>query len=353
MSLSKFLCGKKIFVTGHTGFKGSWLCFVLHKFGADVTGFSLQPEEKSLFQAANVASFVNHNIGDINTVGDLKTQLLLCEPDIVIHLAAQPLVRLSYELPLTTFQTNVMGTANLLHAANECPKKPIVAIITSDKCYENRETNRPYVETDPMGGHDPYSASKGAAELISRSFAKSFYLKNNQSIITLRGGNVIGGGDWSDDRIMTDLVAALRSNERPVLRSPKSIRPWQHILDVISGYLTAIQYASSQENATFEQFNIGPTSTNIASVCELATLVCNNWGNKLRPLYATESADLHEAKILKLDISKARQVLGWQPKYDLKETVSKTVAWYLSHEMGADMFEVTTHQVNDYFLESV
>lgn len=349
MQLPNFFSGKRIFLTGHTGFKGGWLCYVLHNFGADVTGVALEPEAKSFFQSCNTREIVNHNIADINDYKNLENILRREQPDIIIHMAAQPLVRLSYETPLETLQTNIMGTANVLMAAHASEKHPLVAIVTSDKCYENIENNTPYVETDRMGGHDPYSASKGAAEIVTASLAKSFYNKNAQSVLSLRGGNVIGGGDWATDRIMTDIIEALIANRAPVIRSPQALRPWQHILDVLSGYLSAIMYVSQQTPGSFEQFNIGPFAENEANVSKLAHYVCDYWGNGIKPDMSSAQTDLYEAKLLKLDISKAVEKLDWKPKFSFKETVRKTVDWYKAESEGEDMASFTMQQISEYF----
>lgn len=349
MQLANFLRGKSIFLTGHTGFKGSWLCHILKYFGADVTGFSLSAVENCHFRSCNTETIVNNVIGDINCYDDLETAMFAADPDIIIHMAAQPLVRLSYDQPLETMQTNIMGTANVLAVALKCHKKPLLACITSDKCYENLETNTFYKETDRMGGHDPYSASKGAAELVVSSFAKSFFAKNKQSLLTLRGGNVIGGGDWSADRIMTDIVNALSAQTPPIIRNPMSIRPWQHILDVLQGYLLAIENVAERQEACFEQFNIGPEVENEASVGTLAAMACSAWGSDINPEVLRNVTDVHEAKLLRLDVSKAAEVLKWRPKYGFEKTVLKTIEWYRTELSGKSMSSYTDRQIVDYF----
>jgi len=349
MPLVNFYKYKKIFITGHTGFKGSWLCHILKTFDVEVTGFSLPAVEKCHFQSCATKNIVNNVIGDINRYAELEASMRLADPDIVIHMAAQPLVRLSYDRPIETMQTNIMGTANVLASALKCSKKPLVACITSDKCYENLETDKPYKETDRMGGHDPYSVSKGAAELVAASFAKSFFVPEKQSILTLRGGNVVGGGDWSRDRIMTDVVNALADQTSPVIRNPSAIRPWQHVLDVLNGYLVAIEYMGRQQKGRFEQFNIGPKSNNEASVGVLAAMACSAWGGKLQPEILEKPTDLHEAKLLKLDVSKAAKILNWSPKYDLRRTVEKTIEWHKAELAGSVMSEFTESQILEYF----
>ena len=350
MPLVEFFLGKRIFLTGHTGFKGGWLCHVLHHLGADVTGFAFKPEARSFFNSCDTHKLIKHNIGDINDYKKLENILCDSKPDIVIHMAAQPLVRLSYEIPLATLKTNIIGTANVLMAAHACENQPLVAIITSDKCYENIETDMPYKETDRMGGHDPYSSSKGAAEIVTASLAKSFHKNNGQSVLSLRGGNVIGGGDWALDRIMTDIIGALIEKRAPIIRSPNALRPWQHILDVLNGYLSAIMYLSQRSPGSFDQFNIGPLVQNEADVLRLANCVCNYWGSGIKPVLSSVLADLHEAKLLQLDISKALAKLDWSPKLGFDETVKQTVDWYKAESEGEDMTAFTKRQINDYFV---
>lgn len=352
MQIGDFFRGKRVFLTGHTGFKGGWLCHVLHHFGADVTGLALEPDTKSFFNSCHLDKIIRHNIGDINEYNNLEKILCRSKPDIIIHMAAQPLVRLSYETPLATLQTNIIGTANVLMAAQASGNQPLVAIITSDKCYENIETDVPYTEADRMGGHDPYSASKGAAEIVTASFANSFYKNNGQSLLSLRGGNVIGGGDWALDRIMTDLIKALLENSAPKIRSPKALRPWQHILDVLSGYLSAIMYLSQQAPGTFDQFNIGPLPQNEADVTKLANFVCDYWGGSIKPDLSSVQADFHEAKLLRLDISKALEKLDWSPKFGFEKTVQTTVDWYKAESEGENMTSFTKQQINDYFVRA-
>jgi len=348
MSWGNFYNSKKVFLTGHTGFKGAWLSRFLKILGAEVGGFSLPPEPMSLFNVCGNQSIVDHNIGDVGDFSHLEQVLTDFDPDIVFHFAAQPLVRLSYAQPLRTFQTNVVGTANLLEASRKSSRKPLVAIITSDKCYDNQEKGIPFKESDPMGGKDPYSASKGAAELIVGAFAESFYTKNAQSLVTLRGGNVIGGGDWADDRIMTDIFNALVNGTQLSIRSPEAVRPWQHILDVLSGYLSAVFYLSTKSPGSFEKFNIGPTANNIKTVKELVETSYNLWGAEVQPFYVDQSNNMREASLLLLDVSKALNELEWKPKFDFKETVGATVDWYQAYSDGNDMRAFTDTQIERY-----
>ena len=350
-NMGSFFAGKRVAITGHTGFKGSWLSHVLNHFGARVYGFALPADPRSHFVAAETEQAVNHTIGDIRDEQALDEWLQMAAPEILIHMAAQPIVRESYDDPIYTMQTNVMGTANLLQRARSCTDLKTIAVITSDKCYENKERQAGYAEHEAMGGHDPYSASKGAAELVSASFARSFFINENKSLLTLRGGNVIGGGDWSKDRIMTDIVQALQANEAPLLRNPNAIRPWQHILDVLAGYLSAISHIGASANSRFDSFNIGPLADNEANVQTLAEAACLYWGTDIEPILKSQKDAPHEANILRLDITKASKLLDWSPKYDLAQTVEKTVEWYLAYNRGDVMTEFSNFQIRSYFGE--
>lgn len=340
---------KRIVVTGHTGFKGSWLCHVLSRLGAEVHGFALQPETKSHFNVAETEKLIHHSIVDINDAAAIIGAIKDVDPQVIIHLAAQPLVRLSYDDPLATMQTNIMGSANVMQAALLCKSKPVVAMITSDKCYENKERVAGYSETEPMGGHDPYSASKGAAELVIQAFARSFFQTRQQSLLSLRGGNVIGGGDWAKDRIMTDIVNALKDARSPELRNPSATRPWQHVLDVINGYLSAILYVANQPSGTFESFNIGPTHENVADVGTLASKACHLWGGDIVPKILGNAEQPREATFLQLNIAKALTTLDWNPRYDLDVAIAHTISWYKAFQDGRSMPEFTMSQIEDFF----
>lgn len=345
-----FLRDKVVFLTGHSGFKGSWMAHVLSHFGAKVYGFSDKILDLSHFTQSNSATLVESVIGDVRSKNNLDEALNAANPDFIIHMAAQSLVRYSYEEPVETFETNVMGTVNVLDLARYLPKKPLVAIITTDKCYENVGKQEPYRETDPMGGSDAYSASKGAAELVAAAFARSFFTLNKQKLMTLRGGNVIGGGDWSEDRIMTDVVNALSSDQPIVLRNPTAIRPWQHVLDVISGYLSAMEYHYNNEEGYFDAFNIGPKDENHIPVEELARYCCQAWGVSAETgIKTVEEPNKPEALILKLDITKALKFLDWQPALDIRNAISFTIEWYKSYYAGQCMQSITQQQINQYF----
>ncbi|MGB1095454.1 MAG: CDP-glucose 4,6-dehydratase [Paracoccaceae bacterium] len=350
---SGFFEHKCVLVTGHTGFKGSWLCHVLAYLGSEVHGIALDPEPRSHFVISGTESLVHHNVIDINDADRTTETIRTIDPEIILHLAAQPLVRLSYEDPLGTLGTNVIGSANVMEGALQCASKPLVAMITSDKCYENQEQIVGYSENEPMGGHDPYSASKGAAELIIKAFARSFFLPEKQSILALRGGNVIGGGDWAKDRIMTDIVDALMSNRQPELRNPYATRPWQHVLDVVNGYLSAVKYLSDQPQGTYDCFNIGPMQENVADVLSLAAKACQYWGTSIVPKLVGNARQPHEAKLLHLDISKALHDLRWAPKYGFDKSLEQTMAWYRAYKSGKQMSKFTTCQIQNFFTHQV
>ena len=345
-----FLRDKVVFLTGHSGFKGSWMAHVLSHFGAKVCGFSDRILDFSHFTQSNSAMLVESVIGDVRSKNKLDQAMNAANPDFIIHMAAQALVRRSYEEPAETFETNVMGTVNVLDLSRNLRKKPLVAIITTDKCYENVGKQEPYRETDPMGGSDAYSASKGASELAAASFGRSFFTPNKQKLMTLRGGNVIGGGDWSEDRIMTDVVNALSSAQPIVLRNPTAIRPWQHVLDVISGYLSAMEYHYDSKEAYFDAFNIGPKDENHISVEELARQCCQAWGvSSEARLQIVEESNKPEALLLKLDITKALRSLDWQPALDMRKAICDTIEWYKSYFEGQCMHSITQQQIKQYF----
>lgn len=349
--------GKKVLVTGHTGFKGSWLCEWLLMLGAEVHGLALPPTKPSLFKQLKLAKRIkSHTIGDIRDFPTVLCMMRHVKPDFVFHLAAQPLVRLSYKKPVETFDTNVMGTVHVLEAARRvfCAGKVkqecSIVCITTDKCYENKETSRPYRENDPMGGYDPYSCSKGCDELLISSYRRSFFGSRESPvwIASARAGNVIGGGDWSLDRIVPDCMRALGSGVPIPVRNKFSIRPWQHVLEPLCGYLTLGEALASRKR--FEDvcdgFNFGPNHKASRSVGELVEeiLKCRTgkWIDK------TEADAVHEAELLTLDIRKARRILYWKPKWNFKETVRQTVAWYTNVGNGRDPAELTRRQILEF-----
>lgn len=322
-----FYRGKKVLVTGHTGFKGSWLAIWLHQLGAKVYGYSLQPPTKpSNYELSGVQKLLSGEvIGDIRERKAMAAAVRRWKPDIVFHLAAQPLVRESYACPYETFETNVLGTASVLDAVWALKGECAVVCITTDKCYENLERAKGYKESDPFGGYDPYSASKGAAEILIASYRRSF----NMNVASVRAGNVIGGGDWAKDRIIPDLIKALKRGQKPGVRNPKAVRPWQHVLEPLSGYLAlGEKLLAEPRNATWcSGWNFGPEKSGEDNVGHVADLVVAAWGSGAWEFTGDPRA-VHEATLLRLDIGKARKVLGWKPRWRLEQAIEHTVGWY-------------------------
>ncbi|MDY7000427.1 MAG: CDP-glucose 4,6-dehydratase [Thermodesulfobacteriota bacterium] len=320
---------RKVFVTGHTGFKGSWLCLWLKMLGAKVTGYSLPPHTEPNHCEILGLDMVGVE-GDVREGSSLSRATEECAPDIVFHLAAQALVRPSYQRPAETFETNVMGTVNLLEACRDTPGVEAVVNVTSDKCYENREWDRGYRENDPMGGHDPYSASKGCSELVTASYRRSFFSGSGPLVASARAGNAVGGGDWSEDRIMPDLFRAAVNGETTLIRNPTYVRPWQHVLESLSGYLMlgAELWRGREEFA--RAWNFGPDSDSGLTVLDLAMLAGGHW-TRIRHESVKECEAPHEAGLLTLDISEARGKLGWWPVWDAESAVRHTVDWYKAY----------------------
>jgi len=319
-----FWNNKRVFVTGHTGFKGSWLCIWLSMLGARVTGYALAPPTKpSLFEMAKVYELVEHFECDIRDFNTLKTAVENADPQIIFHMAAQPLVREAYIRPLYTYETNVIGTANLLEAARTCENLQAVVVVTSDKCYENQESGRPFLESDPLGGYDPYSSSKACAEIVAASYRNSFYNGGVcAAIATARAGNVIGGGDFAKDRIVPDIIYAWESGKAVALRNPSAIRPWQDVLEPLGGYLLLAQKLCEDKQWYSQAYNFGPDLKNCREVVELASMLCErlhiDW-------MCDSSTQPHEAGFLSLDNSKAKKKLGWKPVFTLEETIDYIV----------------------------
>lgn len=340
-----FWRGRRVFLTGHTGFKGSWLAMWLAQMGAEVTGFSLPADEISLFRQARVQDGLTHIEGDIRDMAAVDNAVARARPEVLFHLAAQPLVRLSYDCPTETFATNVQGTAHVLDACRRVADLKAIVCVTSDKCYENREWVWPYRESDPMGGHDPYSASKGAAELVIASYRRSFF-SQGPLLASVRAGNVIGGGDWAADRLIPDIVRALIDGKAPFIRSPGSIRPWQHVLEALGGYLMIAQHLAQDGAWAATGWNFGPADDDTQPVSWIADRMCTAWGGP--SWYTEEQAQPHEAKILKLDCSKARTELGWRPALRLQEALDYIVAWHRSVAEGGDAAQVSFAQLDAY-----
>ena len=340
-----FWQGRRVFLTGHTGFKGSWLAMWLAEMGAEVTGFSLAADEVSLFRQARVAERLTHIEGDIRDMKAVEDAVAHARPEILFHLAAQPLVRLSYNSPTETFATNVQGTVHVLDACRRAQDLKAIVCVTSDKCYENREWIWPYREVDPMGGHDPYSASKGAAELVIAAYRRSFF-DNGPLLASVRAGNVIGGGDWAADRLIPDIIRALIDGQTPFIRSPASIRPWQHVLEALSGYLMIAQHLASGDAWAATGWNFGPADDDTRPVQWIADRMCAAWGGAN---WITEpQKQPHEAKILKLDCSKARTELGWHPALRLQEALEYIIAWHQFVADGGEAAKVSYEQIDAY-----
>lgn len=339
---------RKVLVTGHTGFKGSWLCLWLNQLGADVSGLSLAPpSQPSLFAEARVDRGMNSIIDDVTSLDAVQRVMMSVGPDIVIHMAAQSLVRPSYQEPIKTFQTNIMGTANILEAARHCQTVRTVLVVTSDKCYENREQLWSYRENDLMGGHDPYSCSKGCAELITSSYQRAYFAQTDCHLASVRAGNVIGGGDWAADRLIPDLVRALGQHEELKIRSPHAVRPWQHVLEPLAGYLTLADRLVAGEKEFLGGWNFGPDESHAWTVERVADTACRLWGPQAR--WHNDSRDnLHEAKWLSVDSTKARRLLGWKPVLSMEETLEQTIQWYKSWQQGLDPRQLTLDQIISY-----
>lgn len=341
---------KRVFLTGHTGFKGSWLALWLTKLGAKVCGYSLAPNTKpSMFEELNIQNKISKSIiGDILDYEKLQAEMKAFEPDIVFHLAAQPLVRLSYAEPILTYKTNVIGSLNVLEAARHTPSVKAFVNITTDKCYENKEVNRGYKEDEPMGGYDMYSSSKGCVEIMSSSFRRSFLQEEGAyAMATARAGNVIGGGDWALDRLIPDCVRYINAGEKIEIRNPVAVRPWQHVLEPLSGYLLLGEKLLEEGKKFAQGFNFGPNEDSVLRVAEVAQKVCEYYGKG--DVVVQKRDDLHEANLLMLNIEKAEQVLGWIPTYTAEEAVKKSVEWYKHfYSQDADMYDFTMKQIKEY-----
>ncbi|WP_224981782.1 CDP-glucose 4,6-dehydratase [Geomonas agri] len=347
-----FWKNKKVFVTGHTGFKGSWLCMWLHSLGAEVTGYALAPPTSpALFELCRVGDLVHSVIADVRDYNLLSSALLAASPEVVVHMAAQPLVRDSYLIPVETFSTNVMGTVLLLEAVRHCSSVRAVVNVTTDKCYENKEWIWGYRETDQMGGYDPYSSSKGCAELVTAAYRRSFFGtdhgSHSASIASARAGNVIGGGDWASDRLIPDCVRALLEGRNIAVRNPHAIRPWQHVLEPLSGYLLLAQRLCQEGSTYASAWNFGPGDDDTRPVEWIVQNICSRWGRG-----ASFTVDIgdhpHEANYLKLDCSKARTELGWRPKWDLNESLERIVQWTNAYCENKCMRDFTMAQIEDY-----
>jgi CDP-glucose 4,6-dehydratase len=345
---------RSVFVTGHTGFKGGWLTLWLHRFGAEIHGYALgPPTTPSLFETARIKSLLaSDTCADLADLARLKSSLEAAQPEIIFHLAAQSLVRESYRDPLGTLGTNVMGTARVLEAARAVDSVRAIVLITTDKVYENREWEYSYREVDSLGGHDPYSASKAAAEIVAASFRASFFKREKghpARIATARAGNVIGGGDWATDRLVPDCLRAFAANQPVHLRLPAAVRPWQHVLEPLAGYLRLAEHLFGANGDKFAKaWNFGPDARGNATVGEVAAATAALWGDGARVEYAPATENPHEAGLLRLDSARARDALDWKPRWSLADALEKTVAWQKAWKRGADMAAVSLDQIQAY-----
>lgn len=346
---SEFWRGRRVLVTGHTGFKGSWLSLWLSELGAEVTGFALPADKVSLFNQARVGELIDHREGDIRDLAAVEEVVQSTRPEFVFHLAAQPLVLLSYEQPVETFATNVQGTVHVLDACRRVPDLRAIVCVTSDKCYENREWVWPYRESDAMGGYDPYSSSKGAAELVAQAYRRSFFSKGETRLASARAGNVIGGGDWSANRLIPDIVRALIAGQSPLIRQPGAIRPWQHVLDALGGYLLLAETLVTGDGRAADAWNFGPALSDTRPVSWIADRMTARWGAPgwTNGATAVQGAP-HEANVLKLDCTKARAELGWIPAWSLDQALAAIIEWHQQVAAGKDARLVSLTQLAQF-----
>jgi len=348
-----FWLHKRVLITGHTGFKGSWLALWLQSMGAEVIGYALPPNTSpSMFELAEIAKGMTNIEGDVRDLTHLRQVFSQYNPEIVIHMAAQALVRYSYLEPVETYATNVMGTVNILEAVRHTDSVKVVINVTSDKCYENQEWEWGYRENEAMGGYDPYSNSKGCSELVTSSYRQSFfnpqkYELHGVAVASARAGNVIGGGDWSDDRLIPDIMQAIMAGDDVVIRNPKAIRPWQHVLEPLSGYLTLAQKLHKDGAMYAQAWNFGPNDNDARPVQWIAEELTKQWGHKAK--WKTDDNDHpHEANYLKLDCSKAKTYLDWQPRWQLHETLAEIIEWYRGYLENQNLRELSLSQIKKY-----
>jgi CDP-glucose 4,6-dehydratase len=343
----EFWQGKRVFLTGHTGFKGSWLSLWLALLGAKVKGYALNPPTSpSLFDEAKVGKVIDSQIGDIRDQNALYKSMTEFNPDILIHMAAQPLVRYSYDAPIETYEVNVIGTAKVLEVARSCVDLKVIVNITTDKCYENDSRSQGYKEDDPMGGHDPYSSSKGCAELVTSAYRRSFFKERGIGIASVRAGNVIGGGDWADDRLIPDILRSFEKNESVVIRNPKATRPWQHVLEPLSGYLILAERLYKNQKEYAEGWNFGPNEQDAKPVDWILDEMTLKWPNSGWKL--DKNSNPHEADFLKLDITKAELRLNWKPVWELSYTLEKIIEWHKAWLNKENMQSVCLKEIKAY-----
>lgn len=342
-----FWRGKRVLLTGHTGFKGSWLSLWLQSMGAEIKGLALDPPTTpSLFVEAKVARGMISQTGDVRDYDTVHQAVAAFKPEIVIHMAAQPLVRYSYKNPIETYATNVMGTVHLLEAIRQTGTAKVVVNVTTDKCYENKEWVWSYRENEPMGGYDPYSSSKACSELVTSAYRRSYFAETGIALASARAGNVIGGGDWAEDRLVPDILRAFEKNEPVVIRNPHSTRPWQHVLEPLSGYLTIAERLWSTPQIYAESWNLGPNDEDAKPVGWIVERMAEKWGDASWRI--DEGEHQHEASWLKLDISKARECLQWAPRWNLSKALDKTIEWHQGWLAGADVSSICLEQISEY-----
>jgi CDP-glucose 4,6-dehydratase len=347
----EFWKGKKVLITGHTGFKGSWLCMLLDKLGAEISGYALEPPTNpNLFELCKIGSFVNSTISDIRDFDSLLKKIDTDKPEIIIHMAAQPLVRLSYAEPVLTYHTNVIGTINLLEAVRVSKSKSVRVIVnvTTDKCYENKEWLWPYREIEPMGGYDPYSSSKACSEIVTAAYRSSYFSGDSMpvAVATARAGNVIGGGDWAADRLIPDIVRSVLENSPVVIRNPYSVRPWQHVLEPLTGYLMLSERLYTEGNSFAGAWNFGPNDDDSRPVKWIVEKFCSKWGNATYEL--DKNIHPHEASFLKLDCSKAKEKLDWHPKWNLNKALDSIIEFSRAYLSRNSMRDLCDRQILEY-----
>jgi CDP-glucose 4,6-dehydratase len=352
---NSFWRGRRVLITGHTGFKGSWLSIWLSSMGAEVTGYALSPplELDSMFTAARVATSVEHIVGDVRDLEALVALVRRVRPQVIFHLAAQSLVRRSYIDPIETYSTNIMGTTNVLEAVRQVGGVSAVVVVTSDKCYDNREWIWGYRETDALGGYDPYSSSKAGAEIVTAAYRSSFfnpadYPAHGVAIASARAGNVIGGGDWSEARLVPDAIACFKAGVPVTIRNPHAVRPWQHVLEPLSGYIELAERLAAAGPEWGQAWNFGPETTDTLPVEQVVEALAKLWGQQGAGWQLDQGKQPHEANLLKLDCSKAREKLGWKAKWSIKSALSETVSWYRAHASGEDMNAFTRAQIEKF-----
>jgi CDP-glucose 4,6-dehydratase len=352
MSMLDIFKGRKVFITGHTGFKGSWLAYLLHEIGADVMGYALPPASKpNHFDLLKLDKKIKHVSGDIRDSANLFQTMFNFQPEFVFHLAAQALVKNSFEKPVETFSTNILGSVNILESVRNCQSVRALIYVTSDKCYENVEWIWGYRENDRLGGIDPYSASKAAAEIVFSSYLKSFFEMNQSvGVASTRAGNVIGGGDWSENRIIPDCIRSIETNNPIRLRSPNSTRPWQHVLEPLSGYLLLAAHLYQNPKAWSGSWNFGPSTNDVRTVLNVAECIIDHFG--VGSIEIVESKfKVHEANLLQLNCDKAKQLLNWSPRWNTEKTIKETALWYKYFLSGENVEFITKSQISDFFSE--